>query len=81
MVYVGKSEVIKVFSHFAKSVSTLFGWVYDGNVINITAYIGAVACEVPNGKTLHSDACIYTHETEQDHKDKWKWRNMLIVPF
>ena len=53
-----KSEVIKAFVYFARNVSIQLGWIYDSDVIKITAMTGAAACEIPNGKTLHSQACL-----------------------
>ena len=52
----GKSEVIKAFVYFAKNISHAFGWKCDNDVITITALTGAAACEIPNGRTLHSQA-------------------------
>ena len=75
----GKSEVIKEFFYFAKGESNLFGWVYNQDVIKITALIGAVACEAPNGKTLHSQACLSVKRVNQNYRDKWKSRKILIV--
>ena len=54
----GKSEVIKAFVYFAKEISIIFGWNYDSDVVKITALTGAAACEIPNGRTLHSQACL-----------------------
>ena len=54
----GKSEVIKAFVHFAKGISFAFGWNYDTDVVKITASTDAAACEIPNGKTLHSQASL-----------------------
>ena len=54
----GKSEVIKAFVYFAKNISHVFGWNYDNDVIKITALTGAAACEIPNGRTLHSEAYL-----------------------
>ena len=54
----GKSEVIKAFIYFAKNISILFGWNYDTDVIKVTALTGAAACEIPDGRTLHSQACL-----------------------
>ena len=50
----GKSEVIKAFVAFAKGISYVFGWNYDKDTVKITALTGAAACEIPDGKTLHS---------------------------
>ena len=54
----GKSEVIKAFVEFAGGISLIFGWNYDTDVVKITALTGAAACQIPNGKTLHSTACL-----------------------
>ena len=58
----GKSEVIKAFVEFAKGISIFFDWNYDSNVIKVSAYTGAAACQIPNGRTLHSTVglCGYT---------------------
>ncbi len=54
----GKSEVIKAFVHFAKGINFTFGWNYDTDVVKITALTGATSCEITNGRTLHSQACL-----------------------
>ena len=54
----GKSEVIKAFVTFAQGISYAFGWYYDDDTVKITALTGAAACEIPNGKTLHSQSCL-----------------------
>ena len=54
----GKSEVIKAFIHFAKSISTYFDWNYDTDVIKTIAYTGAAACQIPDGRTIHSQASL-----------------------
>ena len=41
-----KSEVIKVFVYAAENVSNSFGWVYNNDVIEITALIGASVCKI-----------------------------------
>lgn len=51
-----KREVIKAYIYFAKSVNSLFGWVYSGDINKITSLIGAAACEISNGTSLHSEA-------------------------
>ena len=75
----GKSEVIKAFVHFAKGISFAFGWNYDDNVIKITAMTGAAACQIPNGKTLHSQACLLSRQIKQKHKEFWNSTKMLII--
>ena len=54
----GRSEVIKAFVHFSKGISFAFGWNYDTDVVKITALTSAAACEIPNRRTLHSQACL-----------------------
>ena len=75
----GKSEVIKAFVHFAKNISHAFGWKYDNDVIKITALTGAAACEIPNGRTLHSQACLSSQNISQKQKDTWVYTKMLII--
>ena len=75
----GKSEVIKAFVHFAKNISHAFGWKYDNDVIKITALTGAAACEIPNGRTLHSQACLSSQKISQKQKDTWVYTKMLII--
>ena len=53
-----KSEVIKAFVYFTKNLSYAFGLNYDTDFVKITALTGSVACQVPNGKILHSQACL-----------------------
>ena len=54
----GKSEVIKAFIYHAKEISSFFGWTFDEDTVKITAMTGAAACQIPNGKTLHSQTCL-----------------------
>ena len=65
----GKSEVIKAFIHFAKGISLLFGWNYDSDVIKVTALTGAAACDIPNGRTLHSQACLSSDRITKASKE------------
>ena len=65
----GKSEVIKVFAYFAKGISLVFGWNYNSDVIKITALTGAAACEIPNGRTLHSQACLSSNRVTKSNKE------------
>ena len=74
-----KSEVIKVFVYFARNVSIQLGWIYDSDVIKITAMTGAAACEIPNGKTLHSQACLTRTKITQLNIDSWKSTKMLVI--
>ena len=60
-----------------KSIS--FGWNYDEDVIKITALTGSAACEIPNGRTLHSQACLSFRKIEQQHKETWVNTKMLII--
>ena len=41
-----------------KHISYIFSWNYNTDVVKITALSGATACQIPNGKTLHSQACL-----------------------
>ena len=75
----GKSEVIKAFVYFAKNISYSFGWNFDNDVIKITALTGAAACEIPNGRTLHSQACLTSKRIGQTQKDSWISTKMLII--
>ena len=54
----GKSRVIKAFVYFSKAISYKFSWHYDTDVVKVTALTGAVASQIPNGRTLHSQACL-----------------------
>lgn len=74
----GKSEVIKAFTDFAEKTSNIFGWNFDTNVTKITALTGTEACEIPNGRTLHSITCLNTKITKE-HKDMWESTKMLII--
>ena len=44
----GKSELIKVFVEFVKGIRIFFDWNYDSDVIKVSAYTGAAACQIPN---------------------------------
>ena len=63
----GKSEVIKAFIHHIKDISTFFSWNFDEDTVKITAMTGAAACPIPNGKTLHSQACLTGKQIAQAH--------------
>ena len=75
----GKSEVIKAFVYFVESISKFFDWNYDSDVIKVTAYTGAAACQIPNGKTLHSTVCLQARSITEDNINSWKSTQMLII--
>ena len=76
----GKSEVIKAFMFFVRTIPRMVDWKYDQDVIKITALTGAAACEIPNGRTLHSQACLNLKgKINQDHRSLWKSTKMLII--
>ena len=75
----GKSEVMKVFVNFDKNMGNTCGWMYDNDVIKITALAGAAAYEIPNGRTLHSQACLTSKRIGQVQKDSWASAKMLII--
>ena len=54
MISPGESEVMKACIEFVKGISIYFYWNYDTDVIKISAYTGAAAYQIPNGRTLHS---------------------------
>ena len=75
----GKSEVIKAFVYFAKGISFVFGWNYDNDVVKITALTGSAACEIPNGRTLHSQAGLSSNKISLKFKETWKTTKMTII--
>ena len=75
----GKSEVIKAFIHFAENISFLFNWNYDIDTIKISALTGAAACQLPNGKTLHSVAYLSNTKLTREHRQSWKSTIILII--
>ena len=75
----GKSEVIKAFVDFARGVSLLFGWNYNTDVVKITALTGAAACQIPNGKTLHSTACLSSTKIGKESIESWKSTKVIII--
>ena len=75
----GKSEVIKAFIYFAKGISLFFGWNYNDDIIKVMAMTGAAACEIPNGRTLHSQTCLSHTNISQDKIDSWTSTKMLII--
>ena len=75
----GKSEVIRAFVYFVERISIFFYWNYDSDVIKVTAYTGAAACQIPNGKTLHSTACLQARSITEDNITSWKSTQMLII--
>ena len=74
-----KSEVIKAFVFFAKNICKLFKWNYNSDTVKITALTGTAACQIPNGKTLHSQACLNVKKIGQTSIDSWKSTKMLII--
>ena len=74
-----KSEVIKAFIYFAKNISILFGWNYDTDVIKVTALTGAAACEIPDGRTMHSQACLPSTKITKSKIESWKSTKMLVI--
>ena len=75
----GKSEVIKAFVFFANNICKLFKWNYDSDTVKTTALTGTAACQIPNGKTLHSQACLNVKKIGQTSIDSWKSTKMLII--
>ena len=75
----GKSEVIKTFVFFVKNICRFFGWNHDSDTVKITALTGTTACQIPNGKTLHSQACLNMKKIGQTSIDSWKSTKMLII--
>ena len=75
----GKSEVIKALVQFAKNISQLFYWNYDQDTIKITAMTGVAACQIPNGKTIHSQACLTNKRIGQANIDSWSSTKMLVI--
>ena len=47
--------------------------------MKITALTGTAACQIPNGKTLHSQACLNVKKIGQASIDSWKSTKMLII--
>ena len=75
----GKSEVVKAFVYFVENISYFFGWNYDSDTVKITALTGAAACQIPNGKTIHNQACLNSKKITQANVDCWKSTKMLII--
>ena len=73
-----ESKVIKAFVHFAKSINTYFDWNYNTDVVKITTLTGAAACQIPDGKTIHSVTGL-RGMVGQSHMEAWKSTQMLIV--
>ena len=75
----GKGEVIKAFVTFAKGICYVFGWNYNNDTVKITALTGTEACEIPNGRTLHSQTCLSNNRITKDAKVSWKSTKILII--
>ena len=75
----GKSEVIKSFVEFVVGISKFFNWNYDSDVIKVSAYTGAAACQIPNGRTLHSTVCHQAKSITEENINSWKSTQMLII--
>ena len=74
----GKSEVISAFVYFVKNISTYFDWNHDTDVVKITACTGAAACQITDGRTIHSQAGLLG-SIGKAHMEAWKSTQMLIV--
>ena len=75
----GESEVIKAFVEFVRGISMIFGWNYDTDVVKITALTGAAACQIPNGKTLHSTACLFSTRIGKESLQSWKSTKVIVI--
>ena len=76
----GKSEVIKAFVEFVEGISIFFDWNYNSDVIKVSAYTGAAACQIPNGRTLHSTVSLGSPKCIGPGMiDSWKSTQMLII--
>ena len=75
----GKSEVIKAFVEFARGIGLIFGWNYDTDVVKLTAFTGAAACQIPNGKKLHSTACLSSTKIGKNNIDSWKSTTVIVI--
>ena len=75
----GKSEVIKAFVEFVEGIRKFFDWNYNSDVIKISAYTSAAACQRPNGRTLHNTACLQAKSITEDNIDSWKSIQILII--
>ena len=76
----GKSEVIKARVDFVKGIRIFFDWNYDSNAIKVSTYTGVAACQIPNGKSLHSTVGWRgTKSLTQEKIDSWKSTQMLII--
>ena len=40
---------------------------------------GAATCEIPNGRTLHSQACLSSDRITKASKESWVSTKMLII--
>ena len=47
--------------------------------MKITALTGAAACEIPDGKTLHSQACLSNKNVTKGAIESWKSTKVLII--
>ena len=63
-----------------KGIGNFFDWNYNTDVIKYSAYIGVAACQIPNGRTLHSTVGLRgTKLLSQEKIDSWKSTQMLII--
>ena len=57
----------------------IFGWNYNTDVVKITALTGAAACQIPNGKTLHSTACLFSTRIGKESIQSWKSTKVIVI--
>ena len=69
----GKGEIITYSVEFVKGISIFFDWNYDTDVMKNSAYTGTAACQIPNGRTLHSTVGLRGAKSLSQGKiDSWK---------
>lgn len=72
----GKSEAIKAFVYFAK---ILVMHSAGNDVMKVTSLDGATVYEIPDGRTLHSQAYLSSDRIGKSKKKSWISRKMLII--
>ena len=75
----GKSRVINAFKKYTQNVSSFFNWHYDFHTVKITAMTGSAAALLPEGRTLHSAACLNKDDMNIQDVDRREWKHTIVL--
>ena len=75
----GKSRVINAFKKYTQNISSYFNWHYDFHTVKITAMTGSAAALLPEGRTLHSAACLNKDAMNIQDVDRNEWKHTVVL--